>query len=121
MQLIEQQTAGQFSAASFRPASAQTPYCAFHARFWLQPGGGVIPTARPANLACCRPARNEEFPAQQKQAFCISAMAFQDAWNVDLERLRECFIHVVGAHQGIVPFCAYNMTNMLGDSLYRGK
>jgi uncharacterized radical SAM superfamily Fe-S cluster-containing enzyme len=48
-------------------------------------------------------------------------MAFQDAWNVDLERLRECFIHVVGAHQGIVPFCAYNMTNMLGDSLYRGK
>jgi uncharacterized radical SAM superfamily Fe-S cluster-containing enzyme len=57
----------------------------------------------------------------RKRSFCVSGMAFQDAWNVDLERLRECFIHVVGAHQGIVPFCAYNMTNMLGDSLYRGK
>jgi 7,8-dihydro-6-hydroxymethylpterin dimethyltransferase len=56
-----------------------------------------------------------------KRSFCVSGMAFQDVWNVDLERLRDCFIHVVGEDKGIVPFCAYNMTNMRGDSLYRGK
>lgn len=119
MQLIEQQTAGQFSAASFRPASAQTPYCAFHARFWLQPGGGVIPTARPANLACCRPARNEEFPAQQKQAFCISAMAFQDAWNLDLEHLDNCCLHVLSPARELVPLCAYRLTGARGQRLSR--
>jgi hypothetical protein len=58
--------------------------------------------------------------------FSISAMAFQDAWNVDLERLRECHIHVVAsdAHVAsgarIVPFCAYNITDARGRSLYRG-
>jgi hypothetical protein len=56
-----------------------------------------------------------------KQSFCISGMAFQDAWNVDLERLRDCFVHVVGADERIVPFCAYNMTDVLGNSLYRRK
>jgi hypothetical protein len=64
----------------------------------------------------------DAFLEQSRQrSFCVSGMAFQDVWNVDLERLRECFIHVVGAQQGIVPFCAYNMTNIMGDSLYRGK
>jgi hypothetical protein len=57
----------------------------------------------------------------RKRSFCVSGMAFQDAWNVDLERLRECFIHVVGPQPGMVPFCAYNMTSMMGDALYRGK
>jgi len=53
--------------------------------------------------------------------FSISAMAFQDAWNLDLERLRDCCIHVVGEENRIVPFCAYNLTNLSGDTLYRGK
>jgi hypothetical protein len=57
----------------------------------------------------------------RKQSFCVSGMAFQDAWNIDLERLRDCFVHVVGAETGIVPFCAYNMTDTLGNSLYRRK
>ena len=56
-----------------------------------------------------------------QQSFCVSGMAFQDAWNIDLERLRDCFIHVVGADERIVPFCAYNLTDVLGNSLYRRK
>ena len=28
--------------------------------------------------------------------FCISGMAFQDAWTLDLERLRDCYIHTAG-------------------------
>jgi hypothetical protein len=178
MQLIEQQTAGQFAAASFRPASAENPYCAFHGRFWLQPGGGVIPTARPAHLACCRPAqpapldafpsqlngfpegnqelfspqkepasqkkelssgqkelsspqeepaagqeelfRGQREPAgQQKQAFCISAMAFQDAWNLDLEHLDKCFLHALSPARELVPLCAHRLTSARGQRLAR--
>jgi uncharacterized radical SAM superfamily Fe-S cluster-containing enzyme len=55
----------------------------------------------------------------ENYSLCISGMAFQDAWNIDLERLRECFIHVFGQDNSIIPFCAYNLTGTGGNSLYR--
>ncbi len=51
--------------------------------------------------------------------FAISAMGFQDAWNVDTERLRGCCIHVVSEKGNLIPFCAYNLTNQDGQGLYR--
>ncbi|MBN1872598.1 MAG: radical SAM protein [Anaerolineae bacterium] len=53
--------------------------------------------------------------------FCISGMAFQDAWTLDLERLRDCCIHVVAPDGRIVPFCAYNLTARDGRALYRSR
>jgi uncharacterized radical SAM superfamily Fe-S cluster-containing enzyme len=53
-------------------------------------------------------------------SLCISGMAFQDAWNLDLERLRDCCIHTVSPDGRIVPFCAYNLTSRSGRALYRG-
>ncbi|TEB08561.1 Cyclic pyranopterin monophosphate synthase 1 [Pelotomaculum schinkii] len=50
----------------------------------------------------------------------VSGMAFQDAWNLDLTRLQECYIHVVSPDRRIIPFCAYNLTSITGDPLYRG-
>jgi len=38
-------------------------------------------------------------------ALSISGMAFQDAWNLDLERLRDCCIHVVHPDGRIIPLC----------------
>jgi uncharacterized radical SAM superfamily Fe-S cluster-containing enzyme len=53
---------------------------------------------------------------------CISCMAFQDVWNIDLERLKDCCIHVVAQDGRLVPFCAYNLTDSAGRSLYgRGR
>jgi 7,8-dihydro-6-hydroxymethylpterin dimethyltransferase len=52
-------------------------------------------------------------------SFCISGMAFQDAWTLDLERLRDCCIHVMSADGRLIPFCAYNLTARSGRSLYR--
>jgi len=63
----------------------------------------------------------DAFLAERRHSFCISGMAFQDAWTLDLERLRECFIHVVSPDRRIVPFCAYNLTAMSGESLYRQR
>jgi len=44
--------------------------------------------------------------------FCISGMAFQDAWNLDLDRLRDCCIHTVSPDGRLIPFCAYNLIDM---------
>jgi len=51
----------------------------------------------------------------------VSAMAFQDCWTLDLERLKGCCIHEVSPDGRLIPFCAYNLTSMSGETLYRGK
>jgi len=55
------------------------------------------------------------------RSFTISAMAFQDADNLDLERLRGCCISVISPDGMLVPFCAYNLTSREGRSLYRRR
>jgi uncharacterized radical SAM superfamily Fe-S cluster-containing enzyme len=42
----------------------------------------------------------------RSHAFTISAMAFQDAWTLDLERLRRCSLHVYDQGR-VVPFCSH--------------
>lgn len=49
----------------------------------------------------------------------ISAMLFQDIWNVDLDRLKQCYINVVSEDMKLIPFCAYNLTSVDNKSLYR--
>ena len=55
----------------------------------------------------------------RSHGFTITGMAFQDCWNIDLERLRECSLHVLSPEGRIIPFCAYNLSSIEGGSLYR--
>ena len=62
----------------------------------------------------------DEFLEQaRKNTFTVSGMIFQDAFNLDLDRLRRCYICEVDAEHGMVPFCAYNLTDVNGRSIYR--
>ncbi len=54
-------------------------------------------------------------------SFSISAMAFQDAWNLDLERLQGCCIHVATTDGRLIPFCSYNLTASNGTPLHRRR
>ena len=45
----------------------------------------------------------------RRYSFTLTAMAFQDAGNIDLERLRRCSLHVFDDGK-FVPFCAYYLT-----------
>ena len=56
---------------------------------------------------------------KRTHTFCVSGMAFQDAWTLDLDRLRDCYIHTASLDGRLVPFCAYNLTDRQGRSLYR--
>lgn len=55
----------------------------------------------------------------KSRTFSVSAMAFQDVWNLDLERVRQCCIHVMAADGRLIPFCLYNLTAADGRPLYR--
>ncbi len=85
--------------------------------------------AQPAKLACEKEQTRlaagnldslDEFLARlNTYKLAVSGMAFQDAWTLDLERLQQCFIHVVAPDGRLVPFCAYNLTDRHGRALYR--
>ena len=57
----------------------------------------------------------------EQEMFTVSGMAFQDAWTLDLDRLKGCCIHAVAPDGRLIPFCAYNLTRADGNSLYRGR
>lgn len=62
----------------------------------------------------------DQFIALARQrTLSVSAMAFQDVWNLDMDRVRDCCIHVVAPDGRLIPFCLYNLTSSRGRSLYR--
>ena len=68
----------------------------------------------------CETSALDDFLEQARRStFAVSGMIFQDAYNLDLERLRRCYICEVDSEFGMVPFCAYNLTNTEGRALYR--
>jgi uncharacterized radical SAM superfamily Fe-S cluster-containing enzyme len=48
-------------------------------------------------------------------------MAFQDAENLDLERLKGCCISVISSDGKLIPFCACNLTSREGNGLYLSR
>jgi uncharacterized radical SAM superfamily Fe-S cluster-containing enzyme len=91
----------------------------FVARYWISPSNGTSHTSRTPGTYDL--GEWETFLSRVRtHSLCISGMAFQDAWSLDLERLRDCCIHTVSPDGRIVPFCAYNLTSRSGRPLYRG-
>jgi uncharacterized radical SAM superfamily Fe-S cluster-containing enzyme len=68
----------------------------------------------------CTAAENGLFNRARSHSLCISGMAFQDAWNLDLERLKRCCVHVLTPDADLIPFCAYYLTGSRGQRLYSG-
>lgn len=79
---------------------------------------------KPSPSACgCAGSEPDEWDALLQQItgskFCVSGMAFQDCWTLDIDRLRDCHLHVMSPEGHLIPFCAYNLTSMSGAALYR--
>lgn len=53
------------------------------------------------------------------RTLAVSAMAFQDAWTLDLDRVKDCCIHVADTRGRLIPFCLYHLTSASGKGLYR--
>jgi hypothetical protein len=85
----------------------------FVARQWAAPD---------SSSCCCETNSLDAFLENHRtNTFAVSAMAFQDVWNLDLERVQECCIHVAAPDGRMIPFCLYNLTSAEGIPLYRTK
>lgn len=124
---------------SFMPSRCDHPLCGFHASFLIEGNGNLRSlssiTHSSASRGCARD--NREYVARhwkrsppepqpdlaqemdfdtflyriRQQSLTLSAMAFQDAMNLNIERLHRCSLHVY--ERGVVkPFCANYLTPM---------
>ena len=142
---IEEQTRGLMKYADFGGGGAESPYCSFHASFLRREDGSLKALPRRKSQCCCtKSSEARDYVAQQwsgkvpgsdgdpdtasldaflqqvvENTFTVSGMVFQDADNLDLDRLRRCYICEVDSQYGMVPFCAYNLTDRKGRALYR--
>ena len=69
---------------------------------WLPP---KEPCCCGANSDDLSPTFDEFLQQLRSRSFTVTAMAFQDIWNLDLDRLRRCSLHLWNKGR-IVPFCA---------------
>ncbi len=59
--------------------------------------------------------------AARRRSLSVSAMAFQDAWTLDIARLKRCCVHVAAPGGRLIPFCAWNLTASDGRPAHRGR
>ena len=142
---IEAQTDSLMKVTDFGGGGAESPYCSFHASYMRKPDGTIKALPRRRSQCCCvKSSDARDFVSQQwsgkaagcdgdeatssldeflqktvENTFTVSGMVFQDAYNLDLDRLRRCYICEVDTENGMVPFCAYNLTDIHGHALYR--
>lgn len=124
---------------SFMPSRCDHPLCGFHADFIAERDGKLRSlssiTRASKGRGCAKDNReyvarhwmrypNEPAPAisdemdfetfiycMKHRSLTLSAMAFQDAGNLNIERLHRCSLHVYN-DGNIVPFCANYLTAM---------
>ena len=149
MEHICEQTDHMISMQSMQPPGCENALCSFNGNYLIEEGVLKPITKRSccsnesekaevgAEKAKAFVARNWSYHQPNKEeklsdwdkilsaiannAFSLSGMAFQDAWNVNLERIKDCCIHVSTVEGKLIPFCMYNITNRGGESLYRGS
>ena len=77
------------------------------------------------NNSCCSTSQPSLFDVFleriENYTLAVSGMLFQDAWNFDLERVKSCYLCELSPKKKIVPFCAYNLTSISGETIHRGK
>ena len=144
LQAVEAQTNKKFKVRDFTTSCCDHALCGFHGDFAVLPNGVVMKLSGGGTSSCCDDAhlKNRSFvsrrwtrsPDSEKESsdeadmtdmttflsrvkshgFTVTAMAFQDAYNLDIDRLRHCSLHVSSGGR-IVPFCSNYITPM-GDA-----
>lgn len=145
---IERQTKGSIKCEDFQCGGAEHPHCSFHGNFMKLEDGSIRALTNNAQECSCSSKQSREVVAKRWSAakegdtvkkveeydstsldrflnrieqytLAVSGMVFQDAFNLDLERLKRCYICEITKDGKQIPFCAYNVTSTSGKSLYR--
>lgn len=124
---IERQTGGEVPRDSFLPAACEHPQCSFGGYFMRDSQGRLRQLTRfhkrtPEVNAVerVRHMTKKTWGPGNGMQLAIGGMAFQDAWNLDLERLQRCTICIIGRDKRLIPLCAKYLTGGENQRLYGG-
>jgi len=120
LELVRSATPSCCGGAASEPARRAV---AATARQWASARGGSVPTrdAGAAGGPAVRPDAADGLTAFLEEAgrmLTVSGMLFQDAWNLDWERVDRCCVKVVTPERGLVSFCLWNLTSASGARYY---
>ena len=74
---------------------------------------------RKKETTCCSK-DDDQSPASwiENHRLSLSGMHFQDAWTLELDRLKGCCVFVLQEDERFIPFCSYYLTSTQGSRLY---
>lgn len=137
---LQLQSKGMIGEEHLLPSCCDHPLCGFHGDFIVHEKKLVpLLKRKETSSCCCDPSaaeKNREFVGRRwlrpenstttegdlmdmdyflqkvkTHGFTITAMAFQDAGNLDISRLRRCSLHVFDTGK-MIPFCSYFLTSL---------
>lgn len=92
------------------PAEHVREFMTNHSKYFVQ--------LEPGECECMTAVRmSQAMNKAKKYSLSISGMPFMDAWTMDIERVKNCCIHVIRQDGRLVPFCANYVTNMDGKTI----
>ncbi len=127
LRCIEAQTCGELMRSDFVPPRCEHPLCSFNGLFFVGQDGRLKATTnfsarQPVHDAAAQIRRfTKKFWSYNKNRYLtVGGMVFQDVWNVDLERLKRCTVHIICKDKKLIPLCAKYLTDAEGRRLYPG-
>lgn len=127
LRLIEKQTDGEIPVNSFLPGNYEHPQCSFGGYYLLNGEGRLSALTRfkereysPDAYVRIRAATKKTWQPNEQKYLTIGGMAFQDAWNLDIARLRRCTINIIGKDNHLIPLCSKYLTSSNGKKIYPG-
>lgn len=124
---LEAQTEGEVSAHDFLPGAYEHAACTFQGIF-LCDGEGKL---RSLNRRMRREKSRDGYRSIRKSTkllwlpgdqrmISIGGMAFQDAWNIDLLRIRRCSVQIIGRDRQMRSLCTKYLSDIYGNKLCPG-
>lgn len=144
---MEAQTGGEIRASHIVPRKRYDAHCAFSSLYYLSESGRLQAITEEEQNAVLNPgtdfakktnaftnahwrmAKAEKTQEQSRMAafrarlrdytLAVTGMGFADVWNIDIGRLKGCCVQVITRRMQAVPLCAFHLTGINGERLYK--
>jgi len=128
--MLEDQSNGMINAYDLWPLGCSHPLCSC-ATHLIKDGDKVIPFTRLISREECLALYEPNSPqgsifadiiakrdGEISRGLSLVVMNYMDAMTVELERLKECSMLETMEDGRLIPFCAYQLTNLSGERIY---
>ena len=111
----------------FGPGSYDHAQCSFNGAYMQDKSGRLRPLTRfsrrrpePGAVHRVRSGLVNTWTPSGRRTLTIGGMAFQDAWNIDLMRVKRCSIQIIQKDGQLIPLCTKYLSGVQGDKLFPG-